>query len=118
MSIQESNKLIAEFMGWTVLDPDDEYYAVKEGDVCRHPIDYHEDWIYLMPVFEKIQGLERGRFHFSIDPWSFMLVDYKEQEKEVFTYQFDADDPLIFRYYQSVIGFIEWYNSQPSNTTP
>jgi len=65
--IQEGNKLIAEFMGWTYSKSSDAgilggsitYWRNPEtGHVGYfHPDKYHSSWDWLMPVVEKINTM-------------------------------------------------------------
>src|SRR6185369_8101000 len=57
MEIEESNRLIAEFMG-VKIGVDD--YMWRVGSICKLKevhLSYHKEWGWLMPVVEKIESL-------------------------------------------------------------
>jgi hypothetical protein len=65
MSIEEGNKLIAEFMGYTVgilngwMSGSNEYSYMKEGTEIKNPIklkqlQYHTSWDWQIPVVPKL----------------------------------------------------------------
>lgn len=62
--VMEGNKLIAEFMGWTIepgMEEDkDPYYNWNKGFSLALLSDllFHEKWDWLMPVVEKIEDLK------------------------------------------------------------
>lgn len=104
----ESNKLIAEFMGATLVDwlsEVDPTYNLKENS-CIYRISemqYHASWDWLMPVVEKIEqdksiafGLVRNGAKFLKD--GNVIAD-------------SVCDTKIDAVYYAVIQFIEWYNT-------
>src|ERR1700709_861404 len=123
MNYLEGNRLIAEFMGR-------KFFAYKDNRSYSEPFDkhadcvkfisdnnligyvpelgwelkngkYHTDWDWLMPVVEKIQSIESGRFGFIVDPWSMEILDYKETEARIVYMEFIAvEDPLMHRFYE------------------
>ena len=70
-----SNKLIAEFMGMTYGDPNDDSVMIQttpQGNevVPIESMEYHTSWDWLMPVVEKIESLRDpngNAYRFSID---------------------------------------------------
>lgn len=103
LTIEQSNKLIAEFMGV-------EFNSI--GDKCNHPLitapwppieclKYHKSWNWLMPVVEKIETLHNGVCNEYF--WN------KEDAKQ-------HNDFRIFRVKEisdlhgQIVNFIEWYN--------
>lgn len=114
MTTEEKNRLIAEFMGAELINS---CWHIPGRDMAIHEtrypqcLLYHSSWDWLMPVFDKIQTIENGRFKFDIDPWLIRLVDYKEfVTKDVFELVCDSEGSLIYRFYYAVVTFIEWYN--------
>jgi hypothetical protein len=58
--MKEENKLIAEFMGYTLDTTTKEYYIPKYNSGDWFTIDellFHESWDWLMPVVEKVESL-------------------------------------------------------------
>ena len=57
-----NNKLIAEFMGWTPCDSNDNtMYATPQDHSAAWSTDemrFHESWDWLMPVIESIDHLQ------------------------------------------------------------
>lgn len=104
--ILQANIDIANFMGW--VHHEDKDYDMHE----MRNLKYHTSWDALIPVFDKIQTIEKHRWHFTIDPWSFTCIDYMNNEEEIIYLQFDSGIPLIERYYEAAISFIQWYNKQ------
>jgi hypothetical protein len=86
----------------------------------------YKDWGALMPVVCKIESIENGRFGFTVDPWSIVIIDYLEcddeglMEPEIINIIRDREagdthDVLLSDYYYAVSKFIEWYKT---NKTP
>ena len=117
--IENSNVLIAEFMGcqkWT----DRDAYVTRFGNInsaatTKAQLRFHKEWDWLMPVVEKIQKL------------SYVCVIYGNYcnilEKDLFTkkregYGFDIDhysdsiETVIDAVYMCVIEFIKYYNEK------
>jgi len=108
MTIEEGNKLIAEFMGWK--------YS-KSGKTVRRSshssprrlkdIQYHSSWDWLMPVGKKI--------------FDFLQQSFKERPAHTCTTGdlIEVDITCAIReynltaVYQHVIQFIQWFNQQP-----
>ncbi|MGN6417779.1 MAG: hypothetical protein ACTHMC_09825 [Pseudobacter sp.] len=126
MSIQESNKLIAEFMGI------DSQKHPQLGEIYISPVDgvsqcfylmYDTSWSWLMPVIEKIEEYANVTIKVGICTISRKFMDERAFAKETGIDQ--SDVPLISEYneygfignvYHAVVDFIRFYNSQPSNT--
>ena len=86
---------------------------VERKYLCRghNDLKYHSDWNWLMEVIVHIQTIEKDRFYISVDPWSMTVVDYIDSpENEVVTCQFDYDESLNMRYFNTILEFIDWYN--------
>lgn len=119
MSIQESNKLIFDFMGCTHSDcPDIDKWEM--GD-----LKYHSNWQHLMPVVERIAEkvnvvIKVGACH--IFRRVMAAKEYAKQNSidslsEVPPITEHIDKGFIGNVYQCVIDYIIWHNSQQSNTT-
>ena len=124
MSIQESNKLIAEFMGAKVENKfvllESRRYALS---VKNYPtqLQYHRSWEWLMPVVEKI-GVLRVKSLASYNPDLMFRIEivngYTAIEGTGTTIFFSSsiEGSMLTATYKAVLQFIQWYNSQPSNT--
>lgn len=83
---------------------------VEEGD-----LDYMKDWNHMMRVVIKISEMERGRFGFTIDPFSITIMDYSSGVQEpVLEVNKDIEQELIDVYADAVYNFVQWFSSQPS----
>jgi len=126
-NIQENNKLIAEFMGLTIITDeiswfDTNYKALKK---------YNEFWGNLMPVVEKIEELDLKEQYYSWED-----EEGKNYNFEGFSVDIEGNscyiwlnwslDPAklisqatektkIEAVYKAVLGFIEWYNKNKEN---
>jgi hypothetical protein len=129
MTHNEGNKLIVEFMGWTI-EPGmekltDPFYnqPYKAGYipnmVLLSNLPYRTSWNWLMPVVEKIE--EPGNFpDGSIKEGASVYINYKNCRIE-----YSDDDRMydkspkgergetkIESVWKAVIQFIKWYNTQ------
>ena len=58
-----NNKLIAEFMGMTYGDPNDNSVMTQGSEVIPiESMEYHTSWDWLMPVVEKIEREHKANF--------------------------------------------------------
>jgi hypothetical protein len=105
MTIEESNKLIFDFMGCK--------HSANE-DIDRwemSSLKYHSSWDSLMPVFVKINNTVENEIGGSfINIW-WHGVDYGNKTFDTAVYSH------IGALYQACIQFIQWYNSthEPAN---
>ena len=100
---QKDNKLIAEFMGLTIITDNISYF-----DTNYKPLkNYHNDWNWLMEVVEKIENLskEGETYMFSITKFS-ARVTYKGSR----IVDLPIDNTKIEAVYNACIEFIVWYN--------
>lgn len=88
MKTEETNKLIAKFMGYKNIANDED-----KQDYLNDVMQYNSDWNYLMEVVQKITTLEE------FQEWEFNSLFW-----EVFC-QLD-----ITEIYNQVVLFIEYYN--------
>jgi hypothetical protein len=102
MTVEENNKLIAEFMGLSTKKVWADCIAFAPsgreiGGYVEPSFYYHSSWDLLMPVCQKIFKTEVTAFN---------------------VFQLYVSDALrtaeIKEVYYSVISFIEYYNNQPS----
>ena len=108
----EDNKLIAEFMGMTYGDPNDDSVMIQktpQGNevVPIESMEYYTSWHWLMPVVEKIESLgyafEKNYQRVDKD-WQSLIVKGND-----ILYQEFNDDGLKSSYYV-VVEFIKQYN--------
>jgi hypothetical protein len=109
--INEGNKLIAEFMGFRVFDkryPRNHGIGAPEAewrDCIVQKTKYHSSWDWLMPVVEKIEGLENSD-DYEVDIFS-NCCDIGGIIEAVGKTKIDAT-------YKAITQFIQWYNTQNS----
>lgn len=107
MKTEEGNRIIAEFMGWTLGHPNPEEKRWKTNwfnpDGYRHThLQFDWSWDWLMPVIDKITSMDKyPRFK---DHTSSMI----DQEGGIY-----INPKYIENTYEQVVEFIEWYNKQP-----
>lgn len=130
MTIQESNKLIAEFMGWTEESPYSDVPDAAKRWFCPYEfphykkamttngLEFHNSWDWLMPVIEKIERSYLCEQEYanqvvillntcSIEPSNYanpigqkMIESFGETKLEAT--------------YKAVVEFIQWYNEKKS----
>ena len=107
------NKLIAEFMGMTYGDPNDNSVMIQMTPygnevVPIESMEYHTSWDWLMPVVERIESDDRYDVH--ILQYGTRITDnQKEIVNNVANISFDKK---IEHTYQAVVEFINQYNKQ------
>lgn len=116
MDTTTGNKLIAEFMKWTV-EPgmekeDDPYYNFNNGwnMILLSDMKYHSDWNWIMPVVEKIEALG---YVCNIDK-SRTFISALLDNKSFYSGRV-GDETKLDTLWQCVTQFIQWYNN---NQTP
>jgi hypothetical protein len=113
-TIEENNRMIAEFMGWKKGHPElfelrwsDEWFNDKEKMTTRGHLHFDTSWDWLMPVvqeiklsieisdrfYETLDRLESDRFYETLDRLDNSLMDINIQQT-----------------YENVVDIIEWYN--------
>jgi hypothetical protein len=108
----ENNKLIAEFMGWTLDDKDLNSYRKLNNNVFKYSLlsnfKYHTDWNWLMEVVDKIEGLG-----FSIEMNKQEETDYQCLITKGYDIIFQTFSNIkIEAVYNACIEFIKWYNKK------
>ena len=94
------NKLIAEFMGMSYGDPNDNSVMIQmtpQGNevVPINSMKYHTEWNWLMPVVSKILTNE-----------NYIDITQRENIMDSLPYGMIKDT------YNAVVEFIKWYNEQ------
>lgn len=107
MNITESNKLIAEFLGWNkslgiTYHKDNKVTTLKHFDFVQN-----KDWNGLMEVVEKIES--KG-FDVHINTCVCRISDVGEDRFEDIE-TFNSNNK-IQAVYSGVVEFINWYNTQ------
>lgn len=119
---EENNRLIAEFMGYKLVDKEWDLYETPEcmydirdtsGDLNMKPAGsemcFHSSWDWLMPVVEKIRINELVE-NFNINITCDAIIEgLNGLDIHVYAGQYDT---TLMVTYQAVIQFIEWYNEQ------
>ena len=100
----EDNKLIAEFM---------DYDNVDEMFPFDGELHYHSSWDWLMPVVERIRGLEEGMLVERIDimPNDGVAIHYSHPPKMIVVDTSKRVNTLNATY-QAVVEFIKQLNKQ------
>lgn len=99
MNTTEGNKLIAEFM-FTCHLPSGKYILDNNNRVYAENMKFHSSWDWLMPVVEKIEGLNFGIKIYKNSCW---VTNYPESNT-------CATSSKIKSVWLAVVEFIEWYN--------
>ena len=127
--MEENNKIIAEFMGFT-FEKNIGYYDnemlleqivyEQQNANCFDELLFNKDWNWLMAVVEKIENAKIKDYSISTDitddktfinvwhygdggKWSILISNYNEEYK---------DFNKIQRTYKAIIEFINFYNKQ------
>ena len=115
MKTEETNKLIAEFMGYEWLEINKPYIAVKQPNGgTKH---FQTDWNDLMEVVEKIESLG---YNLQKNNNSYTIVGNRINIKPYYNKNFyyktsfnkTTETTKIEAVYNTCVTFIEWYNEQ------
>ena len=111
MNKQESNKLLAEFMGFEWYEINKPYIAVREPNGgIRH---FSTDWNDLMQIVEKIEKLSyrRGRPFYLHLTKSYAQIKIDRMNEELFS-KWGATNNKIGAVYSACVEFVQWHNNQ------
>ena len=102
----KNNKLIAEFMGMTYGDPNDNSIMTQttpQGNeiVPIESMDYHSSWDWLMPVIDKISGIKNWSINATLDWLSESEFNIQQESDGFYT---------IEDVYLAVVEFIKRIN--------
>ena len=124
----EKNKLIAEFLGLTIITDEISLFDTNYKPLCK----YHESWNDLIPVVEKIESLNLSEYGYT---WKGIdgKIEYNNQSIHVeiernkcwIYMNLQLDPPHTFNkktdntefptkieaVYAAVVEFIEYYNT-------
>jgi len=103
--IIEGNKLIAQFLGLTIITDGISLFDTNYKPLAK----YHESWNDLMPVVEKIESLG---YCFRIESNDIFIMDNETSEELI-----NADDnkSKIDGVWWACFRFIEWNNKNNKN---
>lgn len=135
--ITEGNRLIAEFMGDSVIVEDDGIAIISQTSFLlwfsgvnrleeHRKKCYHSSWDWLMPVVEKIEliDLSNGQYGYTvhIEGWRCKVTDAFGDKKsnKIRTHIAIENNPVrgldisskIEAVYIAVVEFIKWHNNQ------
>lgn len=125
-TIEQMNEAIALFEGRkrAVVNERGKAHHFWSDPTATNPLysetlHYHESWDELMPVVEKIETLEKGRFSVAIDRNYTTISDdtRKPHQREiVWIHKLpNNENNRLSRTYQAVYQFIQWYNNQTTS---
>lgn len=124
MNTTENNKLIAEFMGYEILNEYCDPFPTKEVDSLPILEFMFSSWDELIPVVEKIKSIPNkekfGMLKYEVDvildvPNAQIVQGYKRMLGDKSNEYFDVicyENDFITNVYNACIAFIEWYNKQ------
>jgi len=117
MNTTENNKLIAEFMG--AIPDTGETEGAFGGIRFPHGYDrtiallYDTSWDWLMPVVEKIEDIDGGKYDINILKNGTQIFEYSSGGKVIVNNVADISfSNKIEHTYQAVVEFINFYNQQ------
>tara|TARA_R110000787_G_scaffold81594_1_gene176835 strand:+ start:1679 stop:2098 length:420 start_codon:yes stop_codon:yes gene_type:complete len=132
--MEETNKLIAEFMGFTKeknlgyydnnMNMAQVVYDVQNGN-CFDELLFDKSWDWLMPVVEKIENLSYGKWYVHIQGNSVSIED--GNDSPIWDYHVNSHSPTLSLFstslfsenknntpiaslYKAVVEFIKYYN--------
>ena len=110
-TIEEGNKLIAEFVGAKLTKGN---FYLLDGEILAHEADlkYHTSWDWLMPVVEKIESFD----HISVDMTKgycrvFKCYNFEDRYRHGNQLAFSSDTPKIQAVWSACVEFIDWFNN-------
>lgn len=113
MTIVESNRLIASFMGakfathalkGTCWLPVHGVCNVETIELGKGKIlEYHKSWDWLMPVVKKIKSLDDSIFNYHVSN----MTQFKLQKEALLNIPITTDIGTV---YSQIVDFINWYN--------
>lgn len=124
-----NNKLIAEFMGGTLITPKNTLYQpyyrwyhtdteMVKRDVIISRLRYHDSWDWMMPVIENINSFQAKYVGSGVSlHHRNCLLGYHASsngshvyEKSFDTYKNDQTKTLLENTFDAIVEFINWYN--------
>jgi hypothetical protein len=116
----EDNKMIAEFMGFTLDTPtniegevwydNEEVYLHISSEFkhsnCFKELQFHKSWDWLMPVVENIESLGYSYDRINAD----VFINTQEGENVIPNPMDGNIMTMLQKTYKAVVVFIKWYN--------
>lgn len=108
MNTIENNKLIAEFMGLTIITDNISFF-----DTGYNPLkNYHSDWNYLMEIVNNIENL--GKYEIDIqkkiDCDNTCQINWLKTPYKYMVISVGLGKTKIQAVYNACVQFITWYN--------
>ena len=117
MNTTENNKLIAEFMGWEIIENQSDYWVDCNPKNEYAPLqlinEIFKDWNWLMEVVEKIESIENYRFDIESRQSVVSIYD-KDKQEDILEVVFDIKINAV---YNAWVEFIKWYNDKEKYET-
>ena len=115
-SIEENNRLIAEFMklprGIYPSQSGKGYWTTSIGDIeDASKLLYHESWEWLMVVVDKIESIifdENNSYNVTIGSTNYCVI--QDSNGEMYDESEDRGDSKLETTYIALVEFIKWYN--------
>jgi len=109
MELQD-NKVIAEFMGLTIITDNISYFDTSYNPLKK----YNKDWNELMEVVEKIENISTQKLSFNLkvekDKVYLLYAHTSEPQKQIEMFFEWGQKTKIGNTYKIVVEFIKWYN--------
>ncbi len=116
ISVDQMNEVIARFMGIVPIPAGTKRLGdIKAPEESIALLRYHSSWDCLMPVVEKIEGIDKRRYGITIDPTSVIVTDYDKGDdgQIIWVHEYpDNGDTKILMTHDAVYQFIQWHNQQ------
>jgi hypothetical protein len=109
-AIEENNKLIAEFLGYTQPHPDypGATYWYKKDESPLTLLSFDSDWNWLMKVVEKIESLN---YNFNLTSKEATVLMNHSAIYQTLIHRIDGNNKKE-AVYNTCVEFIKWYNGQ------
>lgn len=110
MSINENNKLIAEFLKLPIHKSIDtnQYLTKWNGRNFWQSIEFHESWNWIMEAVEQIMLVDDGEYYIEITYHSTVITACTDLSFHIYS---DTDDKMITHVYNAVVEFVKQYKS-------
>ena len=106
-AVEDNNKLIAEFLGYTQPHPDypGATYWYKKDESPLTLLLFDSDWNWLMEVVEKIESLNFIVYIETNYCQLYNATNHEELIKSIYSTKIES-------VYNACVEFIKWYNGQ------
>lgn len=110
-TIEEKNRIIAEFMGATFYEDTKHWYDEEGGYMGELNLLYDKEWSWLMDVVDKIETINDGAFDVNILKNGTQIFEYSANGRDIVDNVGRISyENKIEHTYQAIVEFIEWYN--------